>query len=98
MRQFNITMNVLMELGYVEITVQRKGRASHIYGLTSVAKNIVIDYYAYLSGEKVIKTKSPFYNPFAKKPSQANKMREKVMLKLKQQAENWSKDFRERFY
>jgi hypothetical protein len=88
----------MIELGYFEIAVQSPYKKDYIYTLTHFSIKIVKDYYAHLSGEKVLNSNSNT-NPFnQKKASRADKMRENLMLKLKHQSERWSRDFKDRFF
>lgn len=98
MYQFSISFKNLIEEGYVHILVKKQVSSGHIYALTELAKDIVKDYYAYLSGEKVIVNNS-LYNPFAGEDStKADQMRMKVMEKLKHQSEKNPSHFRKGLY
>ena len=99
--QHNISLTKLVEEGYIELAIQKSninGKLPAVYTLTPHSIRIVKDYYMYLSGEKVVNTKTNYQNPFKEVRSKVNKIREKVMMKLKHQSENWNKDFKERYY
>ncbi len=97
-RNFNYGLSTLIDLGYVEMCIERYANGSNVYTLTEHAVNIVKEYYQYLSGEKTINPDS-YLNPFkGKNVAKADKAREKVMLKLKKQSENWPSLFRKSLY
>lgn len=76
----------LIDLNHIEMCVKGKN-SKDVFRLSMRAVNIVREYYAYLSGEKVLNENS-YLNPFkAKKQTEQNMLREKIMLKLKKQVE-----------
>lgn len=94
----NYGLKTMIEMGYVELCIERRNHGAKVYTLTEHAVKIVKDYYRYLSGEKTINPDSytnPFKGPEARK---IDKAREKVMLKLKRQSENFPSLFRKKLY
>lgn len=99
LKQHNIYVKTMVELGYLEVCVKAvTGISSDVYTLTDHAIRIVEDYYKYLSGEKTIALNNysnPFKGPERKK---VDELRERVMLKLKKQAENNTRNFKGKLY
>lgn len=98
LKQENIHLKTMIDMGYLELCVKNVDNARNIYTLTDHAINIVKDYYRYLSGEKTIipgSYKNPFRGKDAKKVDQ---LRERVMMRLKSQAESNPSKFRENLY
>lgn len=90
------TVSKLIELGYVEVLVPVKKR--EIYTLTDYAERIVKDYYMYLSGEKTI-YENARSNPFkGKDVAKVDRVREKLMIKLKKQSERNPEKFKGKLY
>lgn len=98
LRHHNITLKGLVESGYFKIAVKFPVVNKSIYTLTDRSVKIVRDYYSYLSGEKVIYPNSNL-NPFRNEESaKVDLEREKVMEKLKHQAEKNPSKFRRALY
>lgn len=98
LRHHNITLKGLVESGYFKIAVKFPVVNKSIYTLTDRSVKIVRDYYSYLSGEKVIYPNSNL-NPFRNEESaKVDLEREKVMEKLKHQAEKNPSKFRKALY
>lgn len=84
-RMYNYQFKTLMELGYFERLVDHRKKNLSVYGLTDHAKKIVTEYYMYLSGERVINPKNNVFR--SRVEVKADKMRERLMLKLRAQAD-----------
>lgn len=81
------SLKKLIELNYVEVAIPGENDKKTIYTLTKRSIDAVRDYYAYLSGEKTLKNDT-YNNPFKNKDrTKMDGMREKLMVKLKKQAE-----------
>lgn len=97
-RNHNLGLTTLIDMGYIELCVEKHNNGAKVYTLTEHSVKIVKEYYQYLSGEKVLNPDSytnPFRGPEAKK---VDRTREKVMLKLKKQAENWPSLFKKNLF
>lgn len=94
LRQWNVYLKNMIEDGHVILKVKKHKRSANIYGLSENAIWAVKDYYLYLSGEKTMKMISKL-NPF-RYPEQTkiDMERERVMLKLKKQSENFPNLFK----
>jgi hypothetical protein len=98
LKQHNIYLKTLLELGYADLCVKKVEFAGNIYKLTDQAMKIVRDYYAYLSGEKEVGS-TVFTNPFLDpKAAKVDKLRQKLLDKLKKQSETSPSKFRKNLY
>lgn len=98
LRQYGIYLKTMIENGYIELCVKKVAVAGNIYTLTDHSVRIVKDYYAYLSGEKTIGNTS-YTNPFKDtKATKADRLRERLMLKLKALSESSPSNFRKNLY
>ncbi|AGO48820.1 hypothetical protein Phi13:2_gp081 [Cellulophaga phage phi13:2] len=98
LKQHNLHIKTMEDLGYIELCVKKVDSAGNIYKLTERSLNAVMDFYKYLSGEKTITIKSDL-NPFrSSKVSRIDRIREKLMLKLKTESKRSPDKFREKLY
>ncbi len=98
LKQYNISIKTMIESNYLEEAISRTKTAGSIYTLTDKSIKLVREYYEYLSGEKVLNAKS-YTNPFrGAESAKVDKLRERVMLKLKHQSENYPDQFRKGLY
>lgn len=98
LRQYNITLKSMLDDGYMKLCVKKVDSAGNLYALSDHSINIVKDFYKYLSGEKTINLKSDM-NPFrGNDVANVDKIRERVMLKLKRQTETSPSKFRANLY
>lgn len=98
LKQHNVYLKTLLELGYADLCVKKVEFAGNIYKLTDHAIRIVKDYYACLSGEKQVGTSitsNPFLDP---KAAKIDKLRQKLLDKLKKQSETSPSKFRKNLY
>lgn len=86
------TLKSMKENLLIDLKIKR-ARAAAIYGLSEHAKKAVKDYYYYLSGEKTMGVKSALNIYRYPEQTKIDAKREKVMLKLKRQSENFPKLF-----
>lgn len=93
-KRWGMSFKQMQEDGYITIKVKNRTQRATVYSLSDHANKAVRDYYYYLSGEKTINIKS-ILNPY-KKPNDTkiNLQREKVMLKLKKQSQNFPNLFK----
>jgi len=86
-RMYNYQFVTLVELGHFEKCVDNRTRSRVLWRLSDNAMKIVKEYYLYLSGEMKLTPNGPS-NPFrSKEKIKADKMRERIMMKLRSQAE-----------
>jgi hypothetical protein len=96
-RSKGYNMKKLIALGFIEKKVPRSKKAGAIYAVTPHSKRIVMDYYQYLSGEKVLKDDS-YTNPFRdKEAKKVDRDREALMMKLATQVRTQPKKFKDSF-
>ena len=95
---YNYGLKTMIELGYVELCIEKYNDGAKVYTLSEHAVKIVKEYYQYLSGEKTLNPDS-YTNPFRDvEAKKIDKTREKVMLKLKKQSENFPSLFKKKLY
>jgi hypothetical protein len=93
------TINHLLEEGYIKKVVQTVKNTASIYTLSDMSHRIVEDYYDFLSGRKTITPDNYATNPFRGAGSaKIDKVREKLLEKLKHQAENYPSLFRKNLF
>lgn len=92
-------MDKLIELGHVVVCVRNKKTTHTLYTLSKNSIKMVMEYYEYLSGEKTLDKDNKLKNPFKRKDAtKVDKLREKIMLKLKNQSEKKPSLFRRSLY
>lgn len=93
-QMYNYQFKTLIELGYIEKCVDNRVNFRVIWRLTEFAMKIVKDYYLLLSGERTINLQKSM-NPFNNEDNvKADKIRERIMLKLKSQSEKHPERFK----
>jgi hypothetical protein len=98
-RSKGYNMKKMVALGFIKIHIKKAstGNAGHIYALTKEAKEIVRNYYKYLSGEKTLKPDN-YKNPFrGADSSKIDRDREALMFKLAKQIQNNPDKFKDSF-
>ena len=98
-RSRGYNMKKMVNLGFIKIYIKKASndKAGHIYALTKQSKEIVRNYYKYLSGEKTLKPdnyKNPFRGADTKK---IDRDREALMFKLAKQIEKNPNNFTDSF-
>jgi hypothetical protein len=84
---YNYNFITLIDMGYLEKCVDHRIRKDVVWRLSDLSMKIVKEYYLYLSGEMKLAPNTPA-NPFrSKEKVKADTMRERIMMKLRAQAE-----------